>query len=43
MYSRTDKSVAVGMLAFACAVLAVAAWLKPAQNRLSSRVKTLIG
>ena len=30
MYGRTDKSVAVGMLAFACAVLGVAAWLKPA-------------
>lgn len=30
MYGRTDKSAALGMLAFACAVLAVAAWLKPA-------------
>ena len=30
MYGRTDKSVAVGLLAFACAVLAIAAWLKPA-------------
>jgi hypothetical protein len=30
MYSRTDKSIAVGLLAFACTVLAIAAWLKPA-------------
>ncbi|MGB8032163.1 MAG: DUF2752 domain-containing protein [Terracidiphilus sp.] len=30
MYSRADKSVAVGLLAFACSVLAIAAWLKPA-------------
>jgi Protein of unknown function (DUF2752) len=30
MYSRADKSVAVGMLLSACAVLATAAWLKPA-------------
>lgn len=30
MYGRTDKSVAVGLMAFACAVLAVAGWLKPA-------------
>ena len=30
MYGRTDKSVAIGALVSACAVLAVAAWLKPA-------------
>jgi len=30
MYGRTDKSVAMGLLAFACSVLAMAAWLKPA-------------
>jgi uncharacterized protein DUF2752 len=30
MYSRADKSVALGMLISACAVLATAAWLKPA-------------
>lgn len=30
MYGRTDISVAVGLLAFACSVLAVAACLKPA-------------
>jgi hypothetical protein len=30
MYDRADKSVAVGMLAAACSVLAVALWLKPA-------------
>ncbi len=30
MYGRTDKSVAMGLLVSACAVLAVAAWLKPA-------------
>jgi hypothetical protein len=30
MYGRTDKSAALGMLAFACAVLGIAAWLKPA-------------
>jgi hypothetical protein len=30
MYDRTDKSVAIGLLVTACAVLAVACWLKPA-------------
>lgn len=30
MYDRTDKTVAIGVLVSACAVLAVAAWLKPA-------------
>ena len=30
MYDRADKSVAVGLLASACGVLAVALWLKPA-------------
>lgn len=30
MYTRTDKSVAVTLLAAACSVLAVALWLKPA-------------
>ena len=30
MYDRTDKSVAVGLLAAACGVLAIALWLKPA-------------
>jgi hypothetical protein len=30
MYDRADKSVAVGLLAAACSVLAVALWLKPA-------------
>ena len=30
MYNRTDKSVAVGLLASASGVLAVALWLKPA-------------
>jgi hypothetical protein len=30
MYGRTDKLVAMGALVSACAVLAVAAWLKPA-------------
>jgi Protein of unknown function (DUF2752) len=30
MYGRADKSAAMGMLAFACAILAIAAWLKPA-------------
>lgn len=30
MYSRTDISVALGALVSACAVLAIAAWLKPA-------------
>ncbi len=30
MYGRRDKSVAIGMLVSACAVLAAAAWLKPA-------------
>jgi hypothetical protein len=29
MYSRADKSIALGMLLSACAVLSVAAWLKP--------------
>jgi len=29
-YGRTDKLVAVGMLMSACAVLAIAGWLKPA-------------
>jgi hypothetical protein len=30
MYNRTDKLVAFGLLASACAVLAVAGWLEPA-------------
>jgi hypothetical protein len=30
MYNRTDKSVALGLLVTACAVLAVACWLRPA-------------
>src|ERR1039458_4283725 len=30
MTNRTDKSVAIGLLVTACAVLAVACWLKPA-------------
>jgi hypothetical protein len=30
VYDRADKSVAVGLLATACGVLAVALWLKPA-------------
>ncbi|MGA9062420.1 MAG: DUF2752 domain-containing protein [Terracidiphilus sp.] len=30
MYSYTDKSVAIGLLVSACAVLAVASWLEPA-------------
>ena len=30
VYTRTDKSVAIGLLAIACAVLAIAGWLKPA-------------
>ncbi len=30
IYGRTDKLVAVGMLMSACAVLAIAGWLKPA-------------
>ena len=30
MYGRTDKLVAAGVLVCACAVLAIAAWLKPA-------------
>jgi hypothetical protein len=30
VYDRADKSVAVGMLAAACGVLATALWLKPA-------------
>ena len=29
MYGRTDKVVAIGLLAFATAVLAIATWLKP--------------
>jgi hypothetical protein len=29
MYNRVDKSVAVGLLIFACSVLAVALWLTP--------------
>jgi len=32
MYTRTDMSVAIGLLVSACAVLAVAAWLKPAAS-----------
>jgi hypothetical protein len=30
VYNRTDKSVAAGLLAAACGVLAAAVWLKPA-------------
>jgi hypothetical protein len=29
VYTRTDKSVAIGLLATACTVLAVAFWLRP--------------
>ena len=32
MVTRTDISVAIGMLVSACAVLAVAAWLQPAAS-----------
>jgi CBS-domain-containing membrane protein len=32
MYNRTDKWVAIGSLLCACAVLAVAAWLKPSPS-----------
>jgi len=31
-YGRVDKSVAAGMLLSACAILAVAAWLRPAAS-----------
>jgi hypothetical protein len=32
VYTRTDKSVAVALLAIACSVLAVAGWLKPSAS-----------